>query len=414
MLTEVFQDKTEYIFEERTDDDYASLLWTTLTGRVLVGTVADDMRRAWTESWGQPLDSTGYIEELRLIRNGDACILSSRLADLSNTLCGNGTQVAVLCPLWLRVFKVTWFSGPHTSQTNETIFKKMDDLKFNSTSLTDAHMSGRVLYAMNNVKANQAYRKKLAATRAAAKMKLKAIETVETDNKLAKRLRASDDNSKAAVTFALEQCKKHYTTAAMADLRKRYRSETKRPDGAEGQVFVDRYMELEEKFKDKKRVRELSDITASAKSRKLEMWADKDGKWDMDIALNLIMKARTHSHTHAPTHPSTHERPQELDMNKAPLGPLGKKMTAIERNEWVQLQVDSFDAASREALTDRILMATRAKKKAKQDLKDAAAAGETGAAKPEKPRKKQKAAPAVGVTAGASFGVAVESTTVVR
>ena len=101
-------------------------------------------------------------------------------------------------------------------------------------------------------------------------------------------------------------------------------------------------------------------------------------------------------------------------MSKAPLGPNGKKMTAIERNEWVQLQVDSFDAASREALTDRILMATAAKKKAKQDLKDAAAAGETGAAKPEKPRKKQKAAPAVGVTAGASFGVAVESTTVVR
>ena len=155
-----------------------------------------------------------------------------------------------------------------------------------------------------------------------------------------------------------------------------------------------------------------------------KLMADKKGDFKKEVdascelvryvTLNLIMKARTHSHTHAPTHPSTHERPQELDMNKAPLGPLGKKMTAIERNEWVQLQVDSFDAASREALTDRILMATRAKKKAKQDLKDAAAAGETGAAKPEKPRKKQKAAPAVGVTAGASFGVAVESTTVVR
>ena len=183
--------------------------------------------------------------------------------------------------------------------------------KFNtgSTSVTraDAHMSGRVLYAMNNVKANQAYRKKLAATRAAAKMKLKAIETVETDNKSAKRLRASDDNSKAAVTFALEQCKKHYTTAAMADLRKRYRSETKRPDGAEGQVFVDRFMELEEKFKDKKRVRDISDIRASAKSRKVEIWADKDGKWDMDVALNLIVEARTHArtHSHAPTHPRT-------------------------------------------------------------------------------------------------------------
>ena len=103
-------------------------------------------------------------------------------------------------------------------------------------------------------------------------------------------------------------------------------------------------------------------------------------------------------------HPRTHERPQVLEMSEVPLGPNGKKMTAIERNEWVQLKFDSeFDADSREALKDRIMKATAVKKLAKKDRKAATAAGEAGAAKPKK-AKKQKAAPAVGVTTGASVG----------
>ena len=91
-------------------------------------------------------------------------------------------------------------------------------------------------------------------------------------------------------------------------------------------------------------------------------------------------------------------------MSEVPLGPNGKKMTAIERNEWVQLKFDSeFDADEREALKDRIMKATAVKKLAKKDRKAAMAAGEAGAAKPKK-AKKQKAAPAVGVTTGASVG----------
>ena len=80
------------------------------------------MRQAWTASWGQSLDATGYIAELRLIRDGGACILSSRLADLSNFL--HRTRLAVPCSLWLNMF--TYFSGPHTSQTGECIFKTLD------------------------------------------------------------------------------------------------------------------------------------------------------------------------------------------------------------------------------------------------------------------------------------------------
>ena len=44
VLTEVLQDTMQCSFEEREDDDYASLLWTTLKGRVLTGTVAEGMR----------------------------------------------------------------------------------------------------------------------------------------------------------------------------------------------------------------------------------------------------------------------------------------------------------------------------------------------------------------------------------
>ncbi len=73
-------------------------------------------------------------------------------------------------PQWLNMFKSTYFSGPHTSQTGECIFKnrskKLDDLKTGSTSVSDKHLSDRLLHAMNNVKENQAYRKKLAAERA--------------------------------------------------------------------------------------------------------------------------------------------------------------------------------------------------------------------------------------------------------
>ncbi len=63
----------------------------------------------------------------------------------------------------------TYFSGPHTSQTGECIFKTLDELQAGSTSVSDKHMSQRLLHAMNNVKQNQAYRKKLAAARAAEK-----------------------------------------------------------------------------------------------------------------------------------------------------------------------------------------------------------------------------------------------------
>ena len=374
LLTDVFQDTMQCSFEERKDDDYASLLWTTLKGRVLIGTVAEDMRQAWTASWGQSLGATGYIEELRLIRDGGACIVSSRLADLSNSV--HGTQLAVPCSLWLNMFKCTYLSGPHTSQTGECIFKKLDDLKTGSTSVSDKHLSQRLLHAMNNVGQNQAYRKKLAAARAAEKKKLKAsIEAVETEDKVERRLRQTDANSKAAVTFALAQCKLHYTTEKMAELRKRYRPTKNRTDDAEGQVYVDRYMEQEKKYKDKKRTRNEEEILTSAQGRTLELWSERGGKWNMEVAMELIM--------------------QELEMVKAPVGGNGKKMTAAERDEWVQVTFDSeeFNEEMRESLRERILKGTAAKKVAKQEAKERKQSGgaEGSAAKPEKKRAKKAA-----------------------
>jgi hypothetical protein len=279
------------------------------------------------------------------------------------------------------MFKCTYLSGPHTSQTGECIFKKLDDLKTGSTSVSDKHLSQRLLHAMNKVKENQAYRKKLAAARAAEKKKLKAsIEAVETEDKVERRLRQTDANSKAAVTFALAQCKLHYTTEKMAELRKRYRPREDRRDDAEGRVYVDRYMEQEKKYKDKKRTRDEEEILASAKGRTLELWSERGGKWDMAVALELIVHV--------------------LELVKAPVGADGKKMTAAERDEWVHSKFDSeaFNEAEREDLRDRILKATAAKKVAKQEAKDLRQSGGVDG----------------GVTAGASFGVAVESTTVVR
>jgi len=279
------------------------------------------------------------------------------------------------------MFKSTYFSGPHTSQTGECIFKKLDDLKTGSTSVSDKHLTLRLLHAMNNVKENQAYRKKLAAERAAEKKKLKAsIEAVETKDKVERRLRQTDANSKVAVAFALAQCKLHYSTEKMAELRKRYRPKKNRFDDAEGQVYVDRYMEQDKKYKDKKRTRDDAEILASAKARKLEIWADKDGKWDMQVAMELIM--------------------QDLELAKAPAGATGKKMTAAERDEWVHSKFDSdaFNEEARDDLRERIVKATAAKKLAKQEARDLRQSGGVDG----------------GVTAGASFGVAVESTSIVR
>ena len=323
---------------------------------------------------GAPLGATGYIDELRLIRDGGASILSSRLADLSNSV--HGTQLAVPCSLWLNMFKCTYFSGPHTSQTGECIFKKLDDLKTGSTSVSDKHLSQRLLHAMNNVKENQAYRKKLAAARAAEKTMLKAsIEAVETEDKVEKRLRQTDANSKVAVTFSLAQCTLHYTTEKMAELRKRYRPKKNRTDDAEGQVYVDRYMEQDKKYKDKKRTRDEAEIVASAKGRKLEIWAEKDGKWDMQVAMELIM--------------------QDLELAKAPVGAGGKKMTAGERVEWVHARFDSdaFDEVAKDDLRDRILKATAAKKVAKQEAKELKDSGgvDGSATKPKKKRSKKAA-----------------------
>jgi hypothetical protein len=275
------------------------------------------------------------------------------------------------------MFKNTYFSGPHTSQTGECIFKKLDDLKTGSTSVSDKHLTQRLLHAMNNVKENQAYRKKLAAERAAEKKKLRAsVEAVETEDKAEKRLRQTDANSKVAVTFALAQCKVRYTTEVMAALRRRYRPEKTRFDAAEGQVYVDRYMEQDKKYKDKKRTRDEAEIVASAKGRKLEMWADKDGKWDMQVAMELIL--------------------QDLDLVKAPVGARGRKMTAGERDEWVHARFDSdaFDEVAKDDLRDRILKATAAKKVAKQEakeLKDSGGGVDGGAAKPKKKRSKMAA-----------------------
>jgi hypothetical protein len=272
------------------------------------------------------------------------------------------------------MFKCTYFSGPHTSQTGECIFKKLDDLKTGSTSVSDKHLTQRLLHAMNNVKENQAYRKKLAAERAAEKKKLRAsVETVETKDKVEKRLRQTDANSKVAVAFALAQCKLHYTTGKMVELRRRYRPEKKRFDAAEGQVYVDRYMEQVEKYKGKRRTRDEEEILASAQGRTVEIWADKGGKWDMAVAQELIM--------------------QDLEMDKAPLGADSKKMTAAERGEWVQSKFDSFDEAAREDLRDRILKGTAAKKlqkKEAKELKDSGGAAE-GSAMPVKKRAKKAA-----------------------
>jgi hypothetical protein len=273
------------------------------------------------------------------------------------------------------MFKCTYFSGPHTSQTGERIFKTLDDLKTGSTSVSDKHLSHRLLHAMNNVGQNQAYRKKLAAARAAEKKMLKAsIEAVETEDKAERRLRQTDANSKVAVTFALAQCKQHYTTEKMAELRKRYRPKEDRTDDAEGRVYVDRYMEQEKKYKDKKRTRNEEEILASAKGRTLELWADKGGKWDMAVAQALIM--------------------QELEMDKAPLGADGKKMTAAERDEWVHSKFDSdaFNEAARDDLRERILKGTAAKKVAKQEAKELKQSGGVeGSAKPVKKRAKKAA-----------------------
>jgi hypothetical protein len=56
----------------------------------------------------------------------------------------------------------------------------------------------------------------------------------------------------------------------------------------------------------------VTQIRASAKGRKLEIWADKDGniamKWNMEVAIELIVEA--------------------LELGKAPPGADSKKMTA--------------------------------------------------------------------------------------
>jgi hypothetical protein len=166
---------------------------------------------------------------------------------------------------------------------------------------------------------------------------------VETENKSERRLRQTDAKSKAAVTFALAQCKKRCTTAGMAELRRWYRPDKNRSDDAEGQVYVDRYIEQQEKYKDKKRTRDAGEISHSAKGRTLTKWADKDGKWNMGVAMELIMEA--------------------LEIGKAPVGANGKKMTAAERDKWVHSKFDSeaFNEEARDDLGDRIVKGTAAK-----------------------------------------------------
>jgi hypothetical protein len=132
-------------------------------------------------------------------------------------------------------------------------------------------------------------------------------------------------------------------------------------------------MEQEKKYKDKKRTRNEEEILTSAKGRTLELWADKGGKWDMAVAQELIM--------------------QNLEMDKAPSGADGKKMTAAERDEWVHSKFDSFDEAARDDLRDRILKGTAAKKlqkKEAKELKDSGGAAE-GSANPVKKRAKKAA-----------------------
>ncbi len=140
-------------------------------------------------------------------------------------------------------------------------------------------------------------------------------------------------------------------------------------------MYVDRYMEQVEKYKGKRRTRrDAEEILASARGKKLETWAEKDGKWDMAVAQELIM--------------------QDLEMDKAPLGADGKKMTAAERDDWVHSKFDSFDEAAREDLRDRILKGTAAKKlqkKEAKELKDSGGAAEGSAAKPKQKRAKRAA-----------------------
>jgi hypothetical protein len=73
------------------------------------------------------------------------------------------------------MFKCTYFSGPHTRQTGERIFKTLDDLKTGSTSVSDKHLSQRLLHAMNNVKGESSVPQEVAAARAAEKTMLKAM-----------------------------------------------------------------------------------------------------------------------------------------------------------------------------------------------------------------------------------------------
>ena len=158
----------------------------------------------------------------------------------------------------------------------------------------------------------------------------------------------------------------------MVELRKRYRPKKNRTDDAEGQVYVDRYMEQEKKFKDKKRTRDAGEILESAKGRTLTKWADKDGKWNMGVAMELIMEA--------------------LEIGKAPVSTNGKKMTAAEREEWVHSKFDSdaFDEEARDELRERIVKGTAAKKLAKQEARELKESGEAegSVAKPKKRPKK--------------------------
>ena len=127
-------------------------------------------------------------------------------------------------------------------------------------------------------------------------------------------------------------------------------------------------MEQEKKFKDKKRTRDAGEILESAKGRTLTKWADKDGKWNMGVAMELIMEA--------------------LEIGKAPVGTNGKKMTAAEREEWVHSKFDSdaFNEEARGELRERILKGTAAKKLAKQEAKELKESGEAegSVAKPKK------------------------------
>jgi hypothetical protein len=77
---------------------------------------------------------------------------------------------------------------------------------------------------------------------------------------------------------------------------------------------------------------------------------------------------------------------QALEMDKAPLGGDGKKMTAAARNEWVQVTFDSeaFDDEARDDLRERILKGTAAKKLAKQEARELKDSGEGSVAKPKK------------------------------